>query len=136
MRIVYGYTDRAGRPFYGCIDGLVDDALRIFKQFDGNAARLHLLVDEHSMVGWHMHGSQLYEVQVMNDQLCRRRSAQVPNAFAENCIRRVFQGDFELKDLEENAWLYSAGAWDAKADQDYWFYRSLEPDTPATGGAG
>jgi hypothetical protein len=134
MRIVYGYKDRANEWFSGCIDATVEDALRIFKRFDGTVARLHVLVNEHSMIGWHMHGSKMYEVQLMNEQEQRKRAGQVPNQFAEDCIRRVFEGDRELTDLEGHAWFYSSGKWEPKADQDYEFYRSLTPDTPASGG--
>jgi|SRR5450432_2609763 len=127
MRTVYSYADRAGASFSGCVDATVDEALRIFKRFDGDVARFHVIIDENSMVGWHKHGSKMYEVQVMNEQGGRKRMGQVPNQFAEDCIRRVFEGDHELRDLEDNAWFYSAGAWNPKADQDYCFYRSLKP---------
>jgi hypothetical protein len=84
------------------------------------------------MVALHMHGAEMYEVQLMDAQRRRKRAGQVLNQFTEGYIRRVFEGDQELKDLEENSWFYSAGEWEPKADQDYWFYRSMKPDGPTT----
>jgi len=88
MRVVYGYNDRAGKWFSGCIDATVDDALRIFKRFEGNCASLYVVVDEAVMVGWLMHGSKMYEVQHMDEPGRRKRMGQMLNQFAEPYIQR------------------------------------------------
>lgn len=133
-RIIYGYATPDEEWHYGCLDATFERARDLFHKFGEtkHAARLHVIVDDDSMIGWQKHGLEMYEVQLMNHVTRRKRLGQAPNAFAEDCLRRVFEGDLELKDLEAHAWFYWAGEWDPKPDRDYWFYRSLSPDAPTT----
>jgi hypothetical protein len=48
---------------------------------------------------------------------------------AKDCVRRVFEGDRELENLEDNEGFHLSGAWEPRADRNYCLYRSLTPET-------
>jgi hypothetical protein len=128
MRIAFGYTNLAETLMSGCLDATVDEALKIFDGFDGKAARLSVIVDEHLMIAWFMHGPKMYEIQVMDEQSRRKRCGQLLNQLARDFIGRVFDGDRELQDLEARSWFYSSGQWAPETDRDYLFCRALTPE--------
>jgi hypothetical protein len=120
------YVDRTGASLYVSIDATLEQALSVFRSFQGDAASLYLVTSDHSLAAWHKHGPRMYDVQLVDHVLCRKRSAQVANDYAEDCLRRVYGGDMSLSDIESAAYLYVAGAWDPRADPMYWSARSRD----------
>lgn len=127
LRTAFGYMDLANNWRSGCVDATAEQAVELFDGFEGNAARLDVIVDEHLMIAWLMHGPKMYEIQHMNEQGRRKRCGQLLNQLAREFIGRVFDGDRELQDLEARSWFYSSGQWAPEADRNYLFYRALTP---------
>jgi hypothetical protein len=133
LHIYYQYDDSSEDSHFGPLLATGEQAVALFRQFNGKAAGLHVVLDECRMISWLQHGDKMFEINCADHVAGRRRLGQVPNAFAQECLRRVFEGDFALDDLERHAFLYYAGAWEPSRDRNYWTLRKLSEWTPQSG---